>query len=79
MTDRKAHDVCEKFVRKESNTLTQYYHEEALHVKEPLHGHYVRKSTCWNMRDLERLIEVCKKSRCVFTMRSETTVYVWDY
>ena len=73
MTDTKANDVCENFVRKESNMLIQYYHEESLHG-----SHYVHKSTSWNMRDLELLTKACKKNKCVFTMLSDTSVFIWS-
>ena len=73
MSDTKANDVCKNFVRKESNELIQYYHEEAIHG-----SHYLHKSTSWNMQDLERLTEACKKSKCTFTIRNEHSVYVWD-
>ena len=73
MFDTKANDICENFVREESNELIQFYHEEAPHG-----SHYLHKSTCWNMRNLERLTKACKKSKCTFAIRNEHSVYVWD-
>ncbi len=73
--DRKANEVCKNFERKESNELFQFYHEEA-----PNGSNYIHKSTCWNMRDLERLTKACKKSKCVFIIRNEHSVYIFsDY
>ena len=71
--DTKANDVCENFVRNESYSLFQFYHEEARHGR-----HYLHKSTCWNMRNLEHLTKACKKSKCAFIIRSETSVYVFS-
>ena len=68
----KANDVCENFVASESNSLFQFYHKAARHE-----GHYLHKTTCWTMRDLERLTKVCKKSNCAFVILSETSVYVF--
>ena len=70
--DTKANDVCENFVRKERNALFQFYHEEAPHG-----SNYIHKSTCWNMRDLERLTKACKESKCVFIIQNEHSVYVF--
>jgi hypothetical protein len=73
--DRKANEVCKNFERKESNELFQFYHEEAANG-----SNYIHKSTCWNMRDLERLTKACKKSKCVFIIRNEHSVYIFsDY
>lgn len=75
LKDTKAYDVCENFVRKESNPLIEYYHEEASHG-----SNYIHKSTCWNMQNLESLTNACKKSKCVFIIRNEHSVYVFsDY
>ncbi len=75
MSDTKASDVCENFARKESTESFQYYHEETSHG-----SHYLHKSTCWNMRDLERLTKACKESNCAFVIRNEHSVYVFrDY
>ena len=74
-TEAKVNDVCENFARKESTPLFQFYHEEARHG-----AHYFHKSTCLNMRDLERLTKVCKESKCTFIIRNEHSVYVFsDY
>lgn len=70
--DTKANDVCENFVVKYSTPLYQFYHEEAPHG-----SHYLHKSTCLNMRDLERLTKICKESKHVFIIRNEHSVYVF--
>ena len=72
MSDIKADDVCENFVRKESNALIQYYHVETL-----IGSHYLHKSTNWNMRNLELLTKACKENKCAFVMRNEQSVYVF--
>ena len=55
-----------------STELIQYYHEETSHG-----SHYIHKSICWNMKDLERLTKACKKNKCAFVMRNEHSVYVF--
>ena len=73
MSDTKANDVCENFVRKMSTKFFRYYHGETRHG-----SHYLHKSTHWNMCDLEHLTKACKERECVFTIRNEHSVYVWD-
>ena len=72
MSDRKVNDVCKNFAWEESTLLFQFYHEEFPHG-----SHYLHKSTCWNMRDLERLTKACRKSKCAFIIRNEHSVYVF--
>ena len=68
----KAKEVCENFAQEESTLLFEFYH-----VESPYGSHYLHKSTCWNMRDLERLTKACKESKCVFIIRNEHSVYVF--
>ncbi len=71
----KANDVCKNFAREQSTKSLHYYHEETPHG-----SNYIHKSHCWNMWDLEHLTHACKKSKCVFVMRNEHSVYVFsDY
>ena len=73
MSDRKVNDVCENFERKRSTELFQYYHEETCHG-----SHYLHKSSCWNMCDLEHLTKACKESKCAFVIRNDHSVYVFS-